>query len=53
MIARPMYSNPPIYGARIVSHILSNDALRNQWIGDCKAMADRLVEEETIYLKQI
>lgn len=30
-IIRPMYSNPPNHGARIVATILNNDALRAEW----------------------
>jgi hypothetical protein len=28
---RPMYSNPPIYGARLVEVILSDEALATEW----------------------
>jgi aspartate aminotransferase len=42
MVIRPMYSNPPIHGARIVTEVLSDAALRQQWTGECKAMADRI-----------
>ena len=31
ILIRPMYSNPPINGARIVSEILTNDDLKKQW----------------------
>lgn len=31
ILIRPMYSNPPINGARIVTQILSDDKLRAQW----------------------
>ncbi len=41
ILIRPLYSNPPINGARIVTEILSNEALRQQWLGDVKVMADR------------
>nr|AIT70223.1 aspartate aminotransferase [Sargassum muticum]AIT70224.1 aspartate aminotransferase [Sargassum muticum] len=42
-IARPMYSNPPLYGARLVAQILSDDALAQEWALECKAMADRII----------
>ena len=42
MIARPMYSNPPVYGARVVSEILGDEKLREQWTLECKGMADRI-----------
>lgn len=41
-IIRPMYSNPPIYGARIVSTILNNPVLYNIWKNECIAMANRI-----------
>jgi aspartate/tyrosine/aromatic aminotransferase len=31
IIARAMYSNPPIHGARIVAAILDDPALTKQW----------------------
>lgn len=31
ILIRPMYSNPPIYGARIASRILNNQELYDQW----------------------
>lgn len=43
ILIRPMYSNPPIHGARIVSTILGTPALRSEWLGDVKQMADRII----------
>lgn len=43
ILARPMYSNPPIYGSRIVSTILGNPELKSQWLADVKTMADRII----------
>nr|AIT70204.1 aspartate aminotransferase [Punctaria latifolia] len=43
IVIRPMYSNPPVYGARLVTEILSDDALSKEWSGECKAMADRIM----------
>jgi aspartate aminotransferase len=31
IIIRPLYSNPPVHGARIVSEILGNKQLYEQW----------------------
>lgn len=31
LVIRPMYSNPPINGARIVTEILTNPQYRDQW----------------------
>jgi aspartate aminotransferase, mitochondrial len=43
ILIRPMYSNPPINGARIVNEILSDPELRKEWLGDVKGMADRII----------
>lgn len=43
IIARGMYSNPPIHGARIVAEILSNTQLKDQWLVEVKGMADRII----------
>ena len=42
MVIRPMYSNPPRHGARIVSTILSDKKLTSDFIEQCKGMADRI-----------
>ncbi|CAM9237439.1 unnamed protein product [Choristocarpus tenellus] len=43
LVIRPMYSNPPIHGARLVAEILSSPALRDEWSAECKGMADRIM----------
>ena len=43
ILIRPMYSNPPIYGARIVNEILSDPELRKEWLHNVKGMADRII----------
>lgn len=43
IIIRPMYSNPPIHGARLVTTILSDPELRAEWLLDVKGMADRII----------
>mmetsp|Transcript_17202 Transcript_17202/g.26304 ORF Transcript_17202/g.26304 Transcript_17202/m.26304 type:complete len:422 (+) Transcript_17202:146-1411(+) len=42
MIIRPMYSNPPRHGARVVSTILSDPKLTSEFIDQCRDMADRI-----------
>lgn len=42
IIARPIWSNPPITGVRIVDEILGNSDLENQWRSELKGMADRI-----------
>jgi len=43
IVIRPMYSNPPIHGARIVQTILSKAELKKIWLSDVKKMADRII----------
>ncbi|KAL8262628.1 hypothetical protein R6Q59_023977 [Mikania micrantha] len=43
LVIRPMYSNPPIHGASIVSTILKDRNLYQQWTLELKAMADRII----------
>lgn len=43
ILVRPMYSNPPVYGARVVSTILNDPALNAQWRTEVKGMADRII----------
>lgn len=37
-IARPMYSNPPVHGARIVSTILGDQNLKGLWLKEVKVI---------------
>jgi len=43
ILIRPMYSNPPVHGARIVSTILNDPQLRETWKSEVKLMADRII----------
>jgi aspartate aminotransferase len=43
-IARPIYSNPPIHGARIVDIILRDPKLEAMWHQDLKDMSGRINE---------
>lgn len=47
IIVRPMYSNPPIHGARLAQLILTDPELRSQWLKDVKGMADRIITMRT------
>jgi aspartate aminotransferase len=42
IIVRPLYSNPPVHGARIAGSILADPGLYQQWLGEVKGMADRI-----------
>ncbi|XP_068647456.1 aspartate aminotransferase, chloroplastic-like [Aristolochia californica] len=41
-LARPMYSNPPIHGARIVANVVGDPVLFNEWKQEMELMAGRI-----------
>jgi len=43
ILIRPLYSNPPITGARIAEKILNTPDLYKVWLGDIKTMANRII----------
>lgn len=43
IIVRPMYSNPPIHGARIAGTILGSPELYTQWESEVAGMANRII----------
>jgi len=47
ILVRPLYSNPPVHGARIASTILNDDKRYAQWLGEVKGMADRIIGMRT------
>ena len=47
-VIRPMYSNPPRHGARIVTTILEDPKLTQDFMDQCKGMADRINSMRTI-----
>ena len=44
ILVRPLYSNPPIHGARIAAEILNNESLNKRWLGEVKGMAGRIMK---------
>ncbi|XP_017777730.1 PREDICTED: aspartate aminotransferase, cytoplasmic [Nicrophorus vespilloides] len=44
IIVRGMYSNPPSHGARIVSFVLNNNDLFNEWKDNVRTMSTRIFE---------
>jgi aspartate aminotransferase len=51
IIIRPMYSNPPLHGARIANTILSDKELYAEWETEVKGMADRIISmREKLYV---
>ncbi|KAM0789030.1 Aspartate aminotransferase, mitochondrial [Microbotryomycetes sp. NB124-2] len=47
ILVRPLYSNPPVHGARIAGTILTDEKLYEQWLGEVKQMADRIIGMRT------
>ena len=43
-IIRPMYSNPPVNGSRIINEILTNNVLKQMWLDDCNKIFKRMNE---------
>lgn len=43
-IARPIYSNPPVHGARIVDIVLGDETLTSMWHQDLRDMSGRMQE---------
>jgi aspartate/tyrosine/aromatic aminotransferase len=41
-VIRANYSNPPAHGGEIVAAVLSDPALREQWVGEVGVMRDRI-----------
>jgi len=44
IVARAIYSSPPIQGARIVNEVLCDPDLTAQWKAEVKEMADRIIK---------
>jgi len=42
IVVRPMYSNPPIYGANVAAEVLGDAELNAEWRRELKGMADRI-----------
>eukprot|EP00195_Chlamydomonas_chlamydogama_P012234 CAMPEP_0202901686 /NCGR_PEP_ID=MMETSP1392-20130828/14399_1 /ASSEMBLY_ACC=CAM_ASM_000868 /TAXON_ID=225041 /ORGANISM="Chlamydomonas chlamydogama, Strain SAG 11-48b" /LENGTH=435 /DNA_ID=CAMNT_0049588291 /DNA_START=25 /DNA_END=1332 /DNA_ORIENTATION=+ len=53
MVARPMYSNPPLHGALLVSKILHDKDLKAQWFQEVKGMADRIISMRSLLRKSL
>lgn len=53
ILVRPLYSNPPIHGARIASTILNDPKLRKQWETEVKGMADRIITMRALLRKHL
>lgn len=47
ILIRPMYSNPPVHGARIAAEIMRDSKLRADWLRDLSGMANRIIGMRT------
>jgi aspartate/tyrosine/aromatic aminotransferase len=43
-IARPIWSNPPIHGARLINAVLEDPALVQEWHRELKVMSGRMFD---------
>lgn len=52
-IIRAIYSNPPAFGSRIVTHLLKDPALKKEWEGDLTSMRCRLTQMRTDFIQKL
>ena len=52
-IARVIYSNPPAHGAAIVTEILNDKKLKDEWITEVQEMRDRIQEMRTLFVQTL
>ncbi|OBT13157.1 aromatic amino acid aminotransferase [Vibrio sp. UCD-FRSSP16_10] len=52
-IIRSIYSNPPAHGAAVVTYILNNAELRQEWEAEVKEMRDRIQEMRTLFVETL
>jgi len=51
-IARPIWSNPPIYGARLINEVLDSPELTKEWHRELKVMSGRMADmRQGLYTK--
>lgn len=48
IIGRPIWSSPPLHGARIVDTVLGNPELKQEWLDEVKSVANRISEMRTL-----
>lgn len=53
IIVRPLYSNPPIHGARVAAEVLNNPALYEEWLSEVKGMADRIIKMRALLKEKL
>ena len=47
-IARAIYSNPPVHGARIVAEVVGNEDMFTEWKQEMEGMAGRIKVSRTV-----
>lgn len=47
-VIRPMYSSPPLHGARLAATVLGDNSLFEQWCDELRVMATRVVRMRTL-----
>jgi aspartate aminotransferase len=52
-IIRENYSNPPAHGAQIVSYILNNEELKEEWIDELTGMRQRIHRMRQLFVKTL
>jgi len=53
LIARPMYSNPPSYGARIVTTVIKDPELFQEWKDNLLTMSGRILQVRTLLFDEL
>ena len=43
-IARAMYSNPPVHGARIVAEVVNDEGMFGEWKQEMEMMSGRIMQ---------
>jgi aspartate aminotransferase len=52
-IARAMYSNPPVHGARIVATVIGDDELYAEWKAEMEMMSGRIKNVRTLLQEEL
>ena len=53
MVIRPMYSNPPLHGARIVHRLLVDPKLRKEWEDELSMVANRILKMRSLLKEEL
>jgi aspartate/tyrosine/aromatic aminotransferase len=52
-LSRTIYSTCPAYGARLVTHVLSDPARKAQWKAECRGMATRIDSIRRVFFNKL